>query len=111
MSVLFDLIDNYKAMCASMVNQGDQLNLTCFREDGNKWCDSMKEIVPDESKWDSPIFNPPKENEKQLVEDFIFIIRSRFDIDYGMEVINVDPYRNFEIKEFGSQEELLNHLW
>jgi len=62
----------------------------------------MKELVPDESKWDSPLFNPPEKNESQLVKDFIFIIRSQYDMDYGMDVINDDPYRDFKIAELGS---------
>ena len=92
MDVIFKLLENYEDMCASMIDKEGQLVFARFREDGDTWRDCLKNLVPDESKWDCPLFNPSKENEPQLVQDFIFIIRCRYDYDYGMDVINDDPY-------------------
>ena len=93
MGDLFKLIENFENICAEMVvNEEGKLVLAHFRSHGNMWNDCLKNLVPDESKWDCPLFNPPEGNEQQLVRDFIFLIRCRYDSDYRMDVINDDPY-------------------
>ena len=92
MGVLIQLVEDNEKMCASMVSEEGKLVLTNFREEGNTWRECLTKLVPDESKWDCPLFNPPEENEAQLVKDFIFIIRCRFDSDYSMDVVTDDPY-------------------
>jgi len=52
----------------------------------------MMNLVQGYNEKDYPLFNPPEKNEDQLVKDFIFLIRCRFDSDYGMDVITDDPY-------------------
>jgi len=72
----------------------------------------MKELgFADESKFELPLFNPPAIYESQLVTDFIFSLRVRFEHFYSMNAIEDNPYEDFQIQEFDSQEAALDYLY